>query len=159
MVGDELISDSFEMREIEDGFFYEVEGKWTEVGDVNIDTGANPSAEEEEEGVDSSSRKVVDIVDTFRLGEQPSYDKKAFMGYVKGWLAKVLAALPEDKKAEFKAKSEPGIKYLLKLIKDLQFFIGESAEPDGTLVYAYYKDGATNPTFLFPAYALVEQKC
>lgn len=25
--GDELISDSFDMKEVEDGFFYEVEGK------------------------------------------------------------------------------------------------------------------------------------
>lgn len=36
---------------------------------MNVDTGANPSAEggEDDEGVDSNSRKVVDIVDTFRL--------------------------------------------------------------------------------------------
>lgn len=52
--------------------------------------------------------------------EQPSYDKKAFMGYVKPWLAKVVQNLPEDKKDEFKAKSENGIKYLLKRLKDLQ---------------------------------------
>lgn len=101
------------MEEIEDGFFYQVQGKvcptffqdtlactsireepieagacfaggkqrkgvmqsltgtfslqWVEVGDVDVDTGANASAEEAEEGVDSSSRKVVDIQDSFRL--------------------------------------------------------------------------------------------
>lgn len=38
-------------------------------------------------------------------------------------------------------------------------FIGESGEPEGTLVYAYYKEGATNPTFLFPTYALKGRKC
>ena len=32
-----------------------------------MDIGANPSAEEADEGVDSTSRKVVDIVDAFRL--------------------------------------------------------------------------------------------
>lgn len=34
---------------------------------MEVDTGANASAEEAEEGVDSSSRKVVDIQDSFRL--------------------------------------------------------------------------------------------
>ena len=41
--------------------------QWVTVGDVDVDIGANPSAEEEEDGVDSTSRKVVDVVDAFRL--------------------------------------------------------------------------------------------
>ena len=45
--------------------------QWQEVGDTAIDTGANPSAEEADEGVDSSSRKVVDIIDGFRLVVRP----------------------------------------------------------------------------------------
>lgn len=38
-------------------------------GAVDVDIGANPSAEgaEEDEGVDDQAAKVVDIVDTFRL--------------------------------------------------------------------------------------------
>lgn len=40
-------------------------------------------------------------------------------------------------------------------------FVGESmsVEPPGTYAYAYYKEGASDPTFLFPKFALVEQKC
>lgn len=39
------------------------------MGAVDVNIGANPSAEEggEDEGVDDSAQKVVDIVDTFRL--------------------------------------------------------------------------------------------
>ena len=37
-------------------------------------------------------------------------------------------------------------------------FTGESMDPDGTLAYAYYKEGASNPTFLFPKYALKATK-
>ena len=74
-----------------------------------MDIGANPSAEEADEGVESTSRKVVDIIDGFRLvvrckhiclmqscvsllayvdcviglQEQAGYDKKLFMGYIK----------------------------------------------------------------------------
>ena len=101
-VGDEMIADSYEMKEVEDGFFFEVEGsvspftrlehmlsqsntenmsrisssrmQWVTVGDVDVDIGANPSAEEADEGTESTSRKVVDIVDSFRLVVSNSCD-------------------------------------------------------------------------------------
>lgn len=38
-------------------------------------------------------------------------------------------------------------------------FTGESMDPDGSLAYAYYKEGASQPTFLFPKYALKGTKC
>lgn len=43
--------------------------QWTTVGSVDVNIGANPSAEGDgdDEGVDDQSVKVVDIVDTFRL--------------------------------------------------------------------------------------------
>ncbi|KAK9796326.1 hypothetical protein WJX73_005328 [Symbiochloris irregularis] len=157
--GDELLSDSFEMKEVQDGFFYEVDGKWVVRGDTEVDIGANPSAEEADEGVEASSRKVVDLIDGFGLNEQPGYDKKLFMGYVKPWLGKVVEKLPEDQATEFKTKAQPAIKYLISKIKDLQFFTGESMDPDATLVYAYYKEGASEPTFLYPKYAMTEMKC
>ena len=85
-----MLSDSYDITEVEDGFFYKVEGKvrpqdyqadqrsphrltlscllqWVELKDADVDIGANPSAEEAEEGVDSSSRKVVDLIDAFNL--------------------------------------------------------------------------------------------
>lgn len=44
-------------------------GQWVVQGAVDVDIGANPSAEGggEDEGVDDQAVKVVDIVDTFRL--------------------------------------------------------------------------------------------
>jgi hypothetical protein len=43
--------------------------QWVVQGAVDVDIGANPSAEggDEDEGVDDQVAKVVDIVDTFRL--------------------------------------------------------------------------------------------
>jgi len=42
--------------------------QWVVQGAVEVNTGANPSAEGgDEEGVDDQAVKVVDIVDTFRL--------------------------------------------------------------------------------------------
>ena len=38
-------------------------------------------------------------------------------------------------------------------------FFGESMHDDGSLVLAYYKDGATDPTFLYFSHGLKEVKC
>lgn len=52
--------------------------QWVVQGAVDVDIGANPSAEgaDADEGVDDQTVKVVDIVDTFRLqvrGAQCNY--------------------------------------------------------------------------------------
>jgi hypothetical protein len=38
-------------------------------------------------------------------------------------------------------------------------FIGESMHDDGGLVFPYYKDEATDPTFLYFSHGLKEMKC
>lgn len=38
-------------------------------------------------------------------------------------------------------------------------FTTESMDPDATMIYAYYKEGSSNPTFLYPVYALKAEKC
>ncbi|KZV25789.1 translationally-controlled tumor protein [Dorcoceras hygrometricum] len=159
-IGDELLSDSFPYKEIENGVLWEVEGKWVTLGAVDVDIGANPSAEgEEDEGVDDQAVKVVDIVDTFRLQEQPPFDKKQFVAYIKKYIKLLTPKLEGDEQEVFKKNIEGATKFLLGKLKDLQFFVGESMHEDGTLVFAYYKDGATNPTFLYFGHGLKEVKC
>ncbi|XP_078446625.1 translationally-controlled tumor protein homolog [Wolffia australiana] len=158
--GDELLSDSFPYTEIENGMLWEVEGKWVVKGAVDIDIGANPSAEGgEDEGVDDQAVKVVDIVDTFRLQEQPPFDKKQFVAFIKKFIKNLTPKLGEAEQEAFKKNIESATKYLLAKIKDLQFFVGESMHDDSSVVFAYYKDGAVNPTFLFLAPGLKEVKC
>ena len=41
----------------------------------------------------------------------------------------------------------------------LHSFVGESMKDDASLVFAYYKEGATDPTFLYFADSLKEVKC
>ncbi|KAL4588372.1 hypothetical protein LXL04_001256 [Taraxacum kok-saghyz] len=160
LTGDELLSDSFPYKEIENGILWEVDGKWVVQGALNVDIGANPSAEGgEDEGVDDQAVKVVDIVDTFRLQEQPPFDKKQFVAFIKKYI-KLLAPKLEPKRQEtFKKHIEGATKFLLQKLKDLQFFVGEGMHDDSTMVFAYYKDGATDPTFLYFAYGLKEVKC
>ncbi|KAJ6719837.1 TRANSLATIONALLY CONTROLLED TUMOR PROTEIN-RELATED [Salix viminalis] len=158
--GDELLSDSFPYREIENGMLWEVDGKWVVQGAVDVDIGANPSAEGgEDEGVDDQAVKVVDIVDTFRLQEQPPFDKKLFLAQIKKFIKNLSAKLDDEQKEKFRKNIEGATKFLLSKIKELQFFVGESMHDDGCLVFAYYKDGAADPTFLYFALALKEVKC
>jgi len=159
--GDELLSDSFTYRELHDGVLWEVDGKWVVQGAVDVDIGANPSAEGggDDEGVDDQAVKVVDIVDTFRLQEQPAFDKKQFVTYMKRYIKNLSAKLEGEELDCFKKNIEGATKFLLGKLKDLQFFVGESMHDDSSLVCAYYKEGATDPTFLYFAHGLNEVKC
>ena len=61
-------------------------------GADNVDIGANPSAEEQEEALDDTTQQVIDVVDGFRLsylGDEASKSrafttKKAFQEQLKG---------------------------------------------------------------------------
>ncbi|CAL9043367.1 unnamed protein product [Musa banksii] len=94
---DELLSDSFSYKEIENGMLWEVEGK------IDVDIGANPSQEggEEDEGFDDTAVKVVDIVDTFKLQEQPSFDQKQFVTYIKRYIKLLTPKLEWEKQELF----------------------------------------------------------
>ena len=48
-----------------------------------LDTGANASTEEAEEGAEDADRKVIDIVESFRL-QETFYDKKSLKQYLNG---------------------------------------------------------------------------
>jgi hypothetical protein len=161
--GDELLSDSFPYTEVHNGVLWEVEGKWVVKGALDVDAliGANASAEGggEDESVDDAAVKVVDIVDTFRLQEQPTFDKKGFMGYMKKYLKTLTPLVAEDRQGTFKKDVEAAVKFLLSKLGDFQFFVGESMKDDSSLVFAYYKDGKSDPTFLYFSDALKEVKC
>ncbi|RAL54344.1 hypothetical protein DM860_001472 [Cuscuta australis] len=161
LTGDELLSDSFPYKELFDGILWEVEGKWVVQGAVEVNIGANPSAEggEDDEGVDDQAVKVVDIVDTFRLQEQPPYDKKTFVACIKNFIKTLTPKLDEENQVKFKKNIEAATKHLLSKLSDLQFFVGESMHDDSCPVVAYYKEGATDPTFLYFGIALKEVKC
>ncbi|KAM0001476.1 putative translationally controlled tumor protein [Helianthus debilis subsp. tardiflorus] len=158
---DELLSDSFPYKELLNGILWEVEGKWVVQGAVAVDIGANPSAEgaDDDEGVDDQAVKVVDIVDTFRLQEQPPFDKKQFVAYIKKYIKLLTPKLEAEQQEFFKKNIEAATKFLLSKLSDLQFFVGESMHDDSSIVFAYYKEGAADPTFLYFGPGLKEVKC
>lgn len=85
--GDEIISDTWTLKEVDDTV-YEIECKKVTKGAENIDIGANPSAEEEQEALDESTEQVIDVVDAFRLNHMQGAfgTKKDFQSQLKGML-------------------------------------------------------------------------
>ena len=78
---------------------------------------------------------------------------------MKRYIKNLSAKLEGDDLDAFKKNVESATKYLLSKLKDLQFFVGESMHDDGGVVFAYYKEGAADPTFLYFAHGLKEVKC
>ncbi|THU55926.1 hypothetical protein C4D60_Mb11t11800 [Musa balbisiana] len=95
---------------------------WVVKGAIDVDIGANPWDEGggEDESVDDSVVKVVDIVDTFRLQEQPSFNKKQFVTYMKHYIKLLMPELEAEKQELFKKHIEQATKFLLSMLSDLQ---------------------------------------
>lgn len=157
---DELISDSFPMKEI-DNVVYEVECRQTKKAAVKIDIGANAATGEgeaapEEEAVieDDDESPINDIVDAFKLCET-GFSKKDFMTYLKGYLKAIRAKLEESnpsRVAEFEAGSQVYAKKIIGKFDDFRFYQGENMDPEsmvcllgtrenGSEYFVFWKDG------------------
>jgi hypothetical protein len=126
--------------------------------------GSNASAEEADEGTDEASESGIDIVLNHRLVETGFPDKKAFTDYLKSYMKKVVKYLEENNKAgeveSFKANISKVMKELLGRFKDMQFFTGESMDPEAMICMCEYQDinGTEKPIMMFFKHGLLEEK-
>ncbi|KAK5997447.1 Translationally-controlled tumorhomolog-like protein [Cladobotryum mycophilum] len=148
--GDEIISDSFDPKEV-DGIVYEADCAMITLEAVNVDTGANASAEGgDEEGVEDQAVKVNNILSTFRL-QSTSFDKKSYLAYLKGYMKAVKAALEAQGKSkeEVDAFTNGAQKYvkekLVPKFKDFEFYTGETMNPDAMVVLLNYREDGVTP--------------
>lgn len=90
--GDEMFSDTYRIKLVSE-VLYEVTGKLEtrKQGEIQI-AGANPSAEEADEGTDETVESGVDIVLNHRLCETGFGDKKQFTVYLKDYMKKWVAS-------------------------------------------------------------------
>ncbi|KAI2630494.1 Mss4-like protein [Xylaria nigripes] len=158
---DELLSDSYNLKEV-DGVIYEADCAMIEIGAVNVDTGANASAEEADEGLDDSAQKVNNIVHSFRL-QPTSFDKASYGTYLKGYMKKVLAHLkakgaPESEIETFKKGAAVFSKKVLSKFDDWEFYTGESSDVDGMVVLLNYRDDGVTPFVAVWKHGLNEMK-
>ena len=161
ILDDELISDSFPMKEVDDVVF-EVQCRQARKAAVKFDIGANPAtgegeaATEETEAFveDLDESPINDIVDAFKLCET-GFSKKDYMTYLKSYLKAIRAKLEEtnpDRVAAFEAGSQVYAKKILGNFDNFRFFQGENMDPeamvcllgtreDNSEYFIFWKDG------------------
>ncbi|KAK4556762.1 hypothetical protein LTR86_006333 [Recurvomyces mirabilis] len=159
--GDEIISDSYDLKLV-DGVVYEADCKKISVGGDTIDIGANASAEEADEGTDDTSQQVIDIVYSFRMNET-SFDKKSYLGHLKGYMKKVKEAMKtngasDEDVAAFEKGAGAKAKEIVGKFKDYEFLIGESMDPDGMVILLNYREDGVTPFVTIWKHGLKEEK-
>jgi hypothetical protein len=86
-------------------------------------TGANPSAEEQQEALEDGATQVNNVVHSFRL-QSTSFDKKSFLTYLKGYMKAVKAKLQEtnpERVAIFEKGAQEYAKKIVANFKDYEF--------------------------------------
>ncbi|KAG5357166.1 Translationally-controlled tumor protein-like protein [Yarrowia sp. C11] len=156
---DEMCSDAFEPKVV-DNVVYEVDCAMIQVADGDVDIGANPSAEDAEEGVDSDVQTVNNVVHSFRL-QSTGFDKKSYLTYLKGYMKSIKNYLAEHKPEEVENFEKGAQAYAKKIVanfKDFDFYTGESMDPDGMVALLNYREDGTTPYLIFWKHGIKEEK-
>ncbi|PCH41026.1 translationally controlled tumor-associated [Wolfiporia cocos MD-104 SS10] len=149
--GDEMFSDAFPIKEV-DGIVYEVDCSLITVkAGADVDIGANPSSEEQDEALEDGATQVNNVVYSFRL-QSTQFDKKTFLTYLKGYMKAVKTSLQEtnpDRVEAFEKGAQAFAKKLVANFKDYEFYTGESMNPDGMVALLNYREDGITPYFTF----------
>ncbi|KAL4075822.1 translationally controlled tumor-associated [Scleroderma yunnanense] len=148
---DEIISDAFPVKTVDD-IVIEVNCQLITVKPgADIDIGANPSAEEQEEALEDGAKQVNNVIHSFRL-QPTSFDKKSYLTYLKGYMKAVKAKLAETNPDRVEAFEKGASAYAKKIVanfKDFEFYTGESMNPDGMIALLNYRADGVTPYFTF----------
>jgi len=161
ITGDELMSDSYDIKEI-DGIVYEIDCAMITEGNVEVDIGANASAEEAEEALEDGATQVNNVVNSFRL-QSTSFDKKSYLTYLKGYMKKVKELLKENGRSEeeisqFEKNAGAYAKKIVAGFKDFDFYTGETMNPDGMVILMNYREDGITPYVTIWKHGLKEEK-
>jgi len=157
ITGDEMFSDAFPIKIVDD-IVFEVDCQLVQVKKgADVDIGANPSAEEQEEALEEGAVQVNNVVHSFRL-QETQFDKKSFLTYLKGYMKAVKGKLPEDRVAAFEKDAQSFAKKIVANFKDYEFYIGESMDPEGMVALLNYRADGITPYFTFWKDGLKEVK-
>jgi len=164
--GDELGSDSYPIKVVDD-VYYEIEGKnITESADIDDSLiGGNKAPEgseaaSEEGGVSSSIVTGINVVLTHKLVETP-FDKPSFKDWLKTYSKKLKEHLQEnspERVQPFQAGMTKLAKDILTKFDEYRFYLGENMNIDGMVVLQYYREDGLTPVFILFKDGLREEK-
>jgi len=158
----EVLCDSGIQLKVADGMFV-VQGKYIEIGGEDFGIASNVDEDADEgatsEGTTSNKKKVVDVIHHNHL-QETTFDKAAYMAYIKGYLKNVIAKIKEtggsdEAVKEFQANAQTFIKKVIGAFDEWQFFypdMGDNCDYDNAIVilcrwegetpfFYYFKDG------------------
>lgn len=104
-------------------------------------TGANPSAEEEQDTLEEGSVQVNNVVTSFRLQSTP-FDKKSYLTYLKTYMKTVKEKLKENNPGRVELFERGAAGYAKKIVanfKNFEFYTGESMSPEGMVALLDYR--------------------
>ena len=161
LTGDEMFSDAFPIKVVDDAVF-EVDCQMISVkAGADVDIGANPSAEEADEGTEDGVSTVNNVAYSFRL-QPTTFDKKAYLTYLKGYMKAVKGELEKkdngEKVTTFEKNAQAYAKKIVANFKDFEFYTGESMNPDGMVALLNYRSDGVTPYFTFWKDGLKEVK-
>ncbi|CDZ98781.1 translationally-controlled tumor protein [Phaffia rhodozyma] len=161
ITGDELFSDAYDVHDKEDGSI-EVDCQMITVKEGDVDIGANASAEEAAEELESGAETVNNVVYSMRL-QSTQFDKKSYMTYLKDYMKTLKTALKDAGKSDddikaFEKRAQGLAKKVLGNFKDYEFLTGESMNPDGMVALLNYREDGVTPFITFWADGLKEIK-
>ena len=156
----EVLCDSGVVLVEENGMFT-VKGKYMEIGNEDYGISANVDENADEgavgEGTDDKKKRVIDVIYNNTLTET-SFEKKAYMAYIKGYLKNLIEKLKELGKSEdeiktFQSQAQTFIKTVIGSFDDYQFFYpdmsSDNADYDTAMVILCKWEGETPYFFYF----------
>ncbi|XP_002740226.1 translationally-controlled tumor protein homolog [Saccoglossus kowalevskii] len=161
--GDEMFSDSYTMKLIDD-LYYEVDGaSLTEnTGIDESKIGANASAEGGGDEVADSAVTEIDIVRIHHLQKMdPKYTKKEYKSYISGYAKEIktrLAKSNPERVDPFMKGMQKFIKTILEQYKDFDIYMGENMNHDGMLPLLNYREDGVTPYFIYFKDGLEQEK-
>lgn len=160
LCGDEMFSDAFPIKVVDDVVF-EVDCQLVTVkAGADVDIGANPSAEEQDEALEEGASQVNNVAHSFRL-QSTTFDKKSYLTYLKGYMKAVKTELAKSNPERVDAFEKGAQTYAKKIVsnfKDFEFYTGESMNPDGMIALLNYREDGITPYFTFWKDGLKEVK-
>ncbi|GMH59658.1 hypothetical protein TrST_g2977 [Triparma strigata] len=175
ITGDEMLSDAYKILPVvgDDGEevpgLMEIESQIVAKGGEEIDIGGGDAfgGGGADEAVDDTIEKVNNVVDEtigFAYTECPM-GKKDLKEYLQAYCKQVRGLLKDDDKVagpDVKAFTQSAgafCKFLLTKAGDLEYYMTPAFNPEGSMAFSYYKDGALAPTFVYIKMGLLEEKC
>jgi len=148
---DEMFSDAFPIKEVDD-IVYEVDCALIVVKEGDVDIGANPSAEEQEEALnDPDATQVNNVIHSFRL-QQTTFDKKSYLSALKDYMKRIKGKLAEtnpDRVDAFEKGASAFAKKVVANFKNYEFLTGESMDVDGMVALLNYREDGSTPYITF----------